>query len=49
MNGFKGKQKKDLDSKQAVKTFQDVGGNNRAKEAILEIIDYIKRSSNKLD
>jgi len=43
MNGFKGKQKKDLDSKQAVKTFQDVGGNNRAKEAILEIIDYIKR------
>jgi ATP-dependent Zn protease len=43
MNGFKGKQKKDMDSKQSNKTFQDVGGNQRAKEAILEIIDFIKR------
>jgi cell division protease FtsH len=43
VNGFKGKQKRDIDSKQTSKTFQDVGGNNRAKEAILEIIDYIKK------
>lgn len=43
MNGFKGKQKKDLDTKQSNKTFEDVGGNVKAKEAILEIIDYIKR------
>jgi cell division protease FtsH len=42
MNGFKGKQKKELDAKQDSKSFEDVGGCTRAKEAILEIIDYIK-------
>jgi cell division protease FtsH len=41
MNGYKSKQKKNL--KQKEKTFQDVGGNIKAKEAILEIIDYIKK------
>lgn len=41
MHGYKSKQKKDL--KQQSKSFSDVGGNNKAKEAILEIIDYIKR------
>ena len=41
MHGFKGKQKKDLEETQVSKTFQDVGGNIRAKEALLEIIDFI--------
>ena len=42
MHGFKGKQNKDLTDTQQAKTFQDVGGNNKAKEAIIEIIDFIK-------
>jgi ATP-dependent Zn protease len=42
MHGYKGKQNKDINDTQVAKTFQDVGGNNKAKEAIIEIIDYIK-------
>jgi ATP-dependent Zn protease len=42
-HGFKGKEKKEIDGKQDSKRFQDVGGCSRAKEAILEIIDYIKK------
>lgn len=42
--GYKGKEKKDLDdqNKQKAKTFSDVGGCSKAKEAIAEIIQYIK-------
>lgn len=35
MHGYKSKQKKDIDSKQTVKTFDDVGGCRKAKEAIV--------------
>lgn len=41
-HSFKGKERKDLDDSNNVKSFQDVGGCTQAKEAILEIIDYIK-------
>jgi len=40
-NAFKGKQKKDL--AQEEKRFADVGGCGRAKEALLEIIDFIRK------
>ncbi|TNV83542.1 hypothetical protein FGO68_gene10618 [Halteria grandinella] len=40
-NGFKGKQKKDL--RQDEKRFADVGGCLKAKEALLEIIEYIRK------
>jgi ATP-dependent Zn protease len=41
MHSFKGKEKKDLEN-QKERTFKDVGGCKKAKEAIIEIIDYIK-------
>ena len=41
-NSFKAKQKKKGDEEINSKTFSDVGGNEKAKEAILEIIEYIK-------
>jgi cell division protease FtsH len=34
-----------LDDKQSDKTFDDIGGNTEVKEAIREIIDYIKNPS----
>jgi ATP-dependent Zn protease len=42
MHGFKGKEKRDIQSKQSVKTLEDVGGCQDAKKAILEVIDYIQ-------
>ncbi len=42
MHAFKGKEKKDLEGGQREKCFEDVGGCKQAKDAILEIIDYIK-------
>lgn len=42
MHGFSGKQKKDLKNDEKGRTFQDVGGCSKAKDAILDIIDYIK-------
>ena len=42
MHSYKGKQKKDIDSKTKDKTFQDVGGCNKAVDALKEIIDFIK-------
>ena len=39
---FKPKKGEDLESKQKPKTFQDIGGCEKAKEAISEIIDYIR-------
>lgn len=41
-NSFNSKKKKDLDKKQKVKTFADIGGCEPAKDAIGEIIDYIR-------
>ena len=41
-NSFSSKKKKDLDKKQIGKTFSDVGGCEQAKEAIREIIDFIR-------
>lgn len=41
-NSFNSKKKKDLDKKQVGKTFMDVGGCEQAKEAIREIIDFIR-------
>ena len=43
MNSFKGKQKKNIGQKQVEKHFEDVGGCQAAKNAILEIIDCIKK------
>ena len=41
-NYFNGRRNSDLEaSGQRVKTFEDVGGCEKAKEAILEIIDFI--------
>lgn len=42
MHGFKGKEKKDIENNQQSCTFDDVGGCQKAKAAIAEIIDYIK-------
>lgn len=42
MHGYKAKEKKDIQSKQTVKTLSDVGGCSKAKDAILEVIDFIK-------
>ena len=42
MHGYKGKEKKDIESRQTVKTLADVGGCSKAKEAILEVIDILK-------
>ena len=42
MHSYKGKEKKDLDGSQTEKTFDDIGGCHQAKDAIREIIDYIK-------
>jgi cell division protease FtsH len=42
IHGFKGKEKKDIENNQEVRKFEDVGGCRKAKEAISEIIDYIK-------
>jgi ATP-dependent Zn protease len=42
MHAYKGKEKKEIDSTQNNRTFSDVGGCKKAKEAIGEIIDYIK-------
>ena len=38
---FYPKKKKDLDKRQVAKTFADIGGCDKAKEAIREIIDFI--------
>jgi cell division protease FtsH len=40
MHPYKGREKKDLSQKE--KSFKDVGGCTEAKQAISEIIDYIK-------
>lgn len=40
IHGFKGKEKKD--NTQLQRTFEDVGGCNKAKDALKDIIDYIK-------
>ena len=39
---FKGKEKRDIDGIQKEKTFDDVGGCKKAKEALLSIIDFLK-------
>jgi ATP-dependent Zn protease len=36
------KQAKDLEGKQEIKTFMDIGGCEKAKKAMREIIDYIR-------
>ena len=36
------KRKEDMDQHQAPKSFEDIGGCDDAKEAIREIIDYIR-------
>lgn len=41
MHAFKGKENKDIEN-QKKRTFNEVGGCKKAKEAIIEIIDYIK-------
>jgi cell division protease FtsH len=41
-NSFKAKQKKKPDEEANSKTFSDIGGCQKAKEAITEIIEYIK-------
>ena len=40
-HSYNSKKKKDLDIKQVGKTFNDIGGCDKAKDAIKEIIDYI--------
>lgn len=42
MHSYKSKEKKDLQDRQDFKTFEDIGGNTEVKEAIKEVIDYIK-------
>jgi len=39
---YSAKKKQDLDHTQISKTFEDIGGCEKAKEAIREIIDYIR-------
>jgi cell division protease FtsH len=41
-NSYSSKKKKDLDKKQVGKSFNDVGGCEQAKEAIREVIDFIR-------
>lgn len=41
-NSFNSKKKQDLDERQKGKTFADIGGCEEAKEAIRDIIDYIR-------
>ena len=41
-NSFKAKHKKKPDEEANYKTFSDIGGCQKAKEAITEIIEYIK-------
>jgi cell division protease FtsH len=41
-HAFKGKEKRDLDNIQKEKTFDDVGGCKKAKDALLSIIDFLK-------
>jgi cell division protease FtsH len=41
-NAYKGKQKKDIERKNKVITFDDVGGCRKAVDALREVIDYIK-------